>query len=536
MAGTMKLNLEIEPGQYYNGVHELVRLAYQGWLVQPNSPEGADMRLGISVERQGSRAVFRAVAEDASGLRILDESVFSMGLPSAGKKYGGEGSESRWDNELRKALRVFVYNMLCRQAGRNISQYGLLTGMRPVKAAHRLLDILDDAGTLEGALKREYMVDEEKSALLAEIARTSRPFLPEPQAPQRLPVRDRPVSLYIGVPYCPSRCDYCSFPGAVLRNYQQEIPPFLTCLFREMEALGGCLEHYGARVDTVYIGGGTPTILDEKDLEALFTNLWRCFPGAGTGETSMEAGRADTLTAAKLRLMREAGVNRLCINPQTMQDRTLAAIGRRHTAQQVEDMVNEARRAGFNTLNMDLIAGLPGEGQADCEYNCSRLLDLQPENITVHSLAVKRGSPMATRIMQEQGFPGLNEPEMNEPDWSGSGPGQTGGGPVEKAVRYCETAFRAAGYRPYYLYRQKYIRDNMENIGYALSGHICRYNVLMIEERQTIIGLGGGAASKFVDAGQELAGVFYNPKDPYFYRRDIERLAGAKVDKLGALF
>lgn len=280
--------------------------------------------------------------------------------------------------------------------------------------------------------------------------------------------------------------------------------------------MGDSFRKHGIAAGHVYIGGGTPTVLNENDLQGFFFHLQSCFPGAGAVEMSVEAGRADTLNREKLSLMKDAGVGRLCINPQTMQDRTLTRIGRRHTAAQVEEMVDKARQVGFRTINMDLIAGLPGENLEDYEYNCQSLLRLRPENITVHSLAVKKGSLLAINHGLESS--------------------QLGGGEVEQAVRFFEQAWRGAGYQPYYLYRQKYIRDNMENIGYALPGHICQYNVQMIEERQTIIGLGGGAASKFVNEKQELAGVFYNPKDPYFYCRDIERLVKAKVDKLGALF
>lgn len=496
----MKLNLEIEPAKYYSGVHELMRLAFKGWIVKQNSPEGADLRLRVTVDENRPSPGFRAEIEDERGFRPV--SVCHAPL--------ADTPPHQWENEVRKALRVFVYYMLCAYAGHNINQYGLLTGMRPVKAAHRLLDALDDPQGLETALKKEYLVDDEKAALLAEIARTSRPYLAAPGPGVQ------PVSLYIGISYCPSRCTYCSFPGAVLRDYEQQMPAFLNCLFQEMAALGEYLGSRAVRIENIYIGGGTPTILNEKDLQGLFNHLQRCFPRYEGVEMSVEAGRADTLNRTKLQIMKEAGVSRLCINPQTMQDHTLNRIGRWHTAAQVEEMVAAARNIDFNTLNMDLIAGLPGEGQQDYEYNCRRLLSLRPENITVHSLAVKKGSPMAVNNGLES-FP-------------------LGGGEVEKAVRYFEQALREAGYQPYYLYRQKHIRDNMENIGYALPGHICRYNVQMIEERQTIIGLGGGAASKFVNHKQELAGAFYNPKDPFFYCRDIERLVQAKVDKLGAIF
>ncbi len=496
----MKLNVVIEPSHYFNSVHELARLAFYGWELKQDAPDGAQASLYIRVAGAKAAGHMEAEIVDSSGKH--EYSVLLKLVPDM--------HESEIEIQIRKELRIFVYKLLCLYTGRNINPYGLLTGMRPVKAAQRLLDSASDPDGLEELLAREYLTNGEKSALLAEVARNSRPYLhPRGEAVRK-------ISLYAGIPYCPSRCRYCSFPGAVLRDYQQEIPAFLACLHREIDELSGCLRELRLDVENIYIGGGTPSILNDDDLEKLLEAINQGFSGDPGREISVEAGRADTLSRSKLEIMSEAGVRRICINPQTMQDQTLVRIGRLHDTRAVEEAVDLARQAGFKTINMDLIAGLEGEEQVDYEASCRRVLALLPENVTVHSLAVKKGS----RLAREYGFKPV-EGEI---------------GAVEKALRYFEKSFRNAGYRPYYLYRQKYMRDNMENIGFALPGHICRYNVQMIEERQTILGIGGGASSKFVDNRQQLKGAFYNPKDPYFYCRDIERLVQTKVDKLRAIF
>jgi oxygen-independent coproporphyrinogen-3 oxidase len=230
---------------------------------------------------------------------------------------------------------------------------------------------------------------------------------------------------------------------------------------------------------------------------------------------TVEAGRPDTLSAAKIKLLADAGVGRICINPQTMVDDTLRTIGRQHDRRQIIDAVAMAREKGLADINMDIIVGLPGEDLQDNLYTGRELLKLRPENITVHSLAVKRGSRMA----EKEGLSGVGD-KADE---------------VAAGINALAELFAENGYEPYYLYRQKYMKANMENIGYSLPGHYCLYNIQVMEERQTIVALGGGAASKFVDPGDWTLTSFHNPKDPPSYCQNVERLIQRKVDKLLAL-
>ena len=403
-----------------------------------------------------------------------------------------------------------MYQLLCLHLEKNFNPYGILTGVRPVKLVHQLMDQKLTEAEIFGQLTGKYRIDHHKARLLTAVARTNRPFFPEPGQSG-----SHRASLYIGIPFCPSRCSYCSFPGAAIRDYSQEVGSFMEALLREMETVGECIQKKNWLIDTIYIGGGTPTILAEQDWERIFSVLRQKYISSATHEITVEAGRPDTLNPNLLRLLQKAGVNRVCINPQSMQDQTLKRIGRRHDRKMVAEAVRWARQAGIRHINMDIIVGLPGEGAADFLNTAQQVLELEPDNITVHTLAVKKGSALcvtAGRVIAPQ------ESMV-----------------VEQGFNDLRQMFEAEGYRPYYLYRQKFMRANLENIGYCLDQSACRYNVLMMEERQTIIGLGGGAGSKFFATGSRNLVNIHNPKDPQSYVRALPRLIALKVDKLGGL-
>jgi oxygen-independent coproporphyrinogen-3 oxidase len=269
-------------------------------------------------------------------------------------------------------------------------------------------------------------------------------------------------------------------------------------------------------VQSIYLGGGTPTVLSMEDMYRLFDLLGQMYISPATVEITVEAGRPDTLNLAKMQQLKKLGVDRVCINPQTMNNATLMQIGRNHDMEGVMRSVGWAREAGIKNINTDLIVGLPGESLRENTYTAEKILLLQPENITVHTLAVKRGSQMAG---SEKGK--YNYKRMKE---------------VQQGVDYFSDIFRVTGYLPYYLYRQKYMQASLENVGYSLKGHFCLYNIQMIEERQTIIGLGGGGASKFINPMDWSLSSHYNPRNPESYCQTVDALVRRKVDKLIALF
>ncbi len=494
----MRIILKLEPNSLYDSIHELVRMAYPGCEIVCGEGEG-DLMLELRLDIDDKAAVIAAQIHTAQGARTRRERCAIAADIGAGLF-----------NWAKQQVRAFTYDLLCELTGENINRYGILTGMRPVKLAHRLFDQGLNPREIEKRLGSDYRLDPEKAHLLVEIAKANRPYLLGADEAGKW------VSIYLGIPYCPSRCYYCSFPGAVLTNYETEIIPFLEALFREIRALSGYLKERGLKVQTVYLGGGTPTVLSTYHLERLFAELVACgYITAQTAEITVEAGRPDTLDLHKLRALKANGVNRICINPQSMNDNTLAVIGRNHDQKGVIKSLEWVREVGIEKINMDVIIGLPGEGLTENTNTAQQILRLEPDNITVHTLALKKGSLMAEKEN------GITPQERTRQ--------------VEAGVELFSDLLRGAGFVPYYLYRQKYMKASMENLGYARPGSFCLYNIQMIEERQTIIGLGGGAGSKFIDLKAGSLESFYNPKNPAAYCQTVEQLISRKVDKLRAL-
>lgn len=362
----------------------------------------------------------------------------------------------------RRLVRQTLYD-LCRETTGIHPPWGSLTGIRPTHLMYEAIGL-----GLTGEAAKQYVIDNfdvhpDRADILWEIAQV------QGQLP---PPEDKWMDVYIGIPFCTTRCTYCSFSSGELGKGKM-VEPYLAALFREMEACSGMIAATGRTLRAVYVGGGTPTSLNEDQLKRLLDKMMQCFPGAM--EYTVEAGRPDTITPGKLAAIKAAGVGRISINPQTMNDETLRIIGRAHTAQQVIDAYAMAREAGIHHINMDVIAGLPGETVADFARTMAYAKQLRPESLTVHTLAIKR----STRLhFENYRFP-------------------TGVEAAQMVQLGLETA-RALGMQPYYLYRQKNMAGNQENIGYAIPGHVCQYNVDIMEETTHILALGAGGISKRV--------------------------------------
>ncbi|HWI54449.1 MAG TPA: coproporphyrinogen dehydrogenase HemZ, partial [Desulfobacteria bacterium] len=323
------------------------------------------------------------------------------------------------------------------------------------------------------------------------------------------------VSVYIGIPFCPTRCAYCSFPAFSAGSWGTLMKPFLTALEKEIREIGDYLNKAGRTIQTIYIGGGTPTVLDSADLRNMLLTCSESLASSDTTEVTLEAGRPDTITTEKLQIAREFGVTRISINPQTMNGETLKAIGRCHAPEDVVSAFNLARGAGFDNINMDIILGLPGENSSMVEDTLVRLSRLGPENLTVHTLAVKRASHIK-EAKETYSLPSGEE--------------------VSRMLEITAGAAASMQMKPYYLYRQKKMVGPYENIGYAVPGRECLYNIQIIEERQTIVGMGGGAGSKFVEPGTWYLTSHYNPKDPHTYINRIDEIINRKKGLLHKLF
>ncbi len=363
--------------------------------------------------------------------------------------------------------------------------WGALAGVRPTKLTSR--HVLD-GGTMQtaDALLRDvyYVTPARRQLALACTDATVR-------AAQRVGERD--VSLYIGIPFCPTRCAYCSFVSRTVGRHTELIEPYLQALLQEIRLSAELLAKSGRRVRTIYMGGGTPTTLSSAQLALLMDEVRRDFDLQQLLEYTVEGGRPDTLCEEKLRVIREHGADRMSINPQSMVDAVLKRCARPHTAADVLRAYDEAASVGFDAINMDLIAGLPGDDMAGFRHSLDTVVALRPANLTVHTLALKKDADL---FRQREALPTAAQ--------------------VAEMVAYATDVLHAAGYRPYYLYRQKYMSGSFENVGWSRDGLDCLYNIYMMEEIHTIVSVGGGSVSKRNGADGSLV-RFPNPKFPEQY-------------------
>ncbi|MBQ9708286.1 MAG: coproporphyrinogen dehydrogenase HemZ [Firmicutes bacterium] len=364
----------------------------------------------------------------------------------------------------KDALKREIYGLLSSVTGKS-PKWGILTGIRPVKLAGELLDEYRDADHVRQILSERYLLHESKQRLVTDILNYQRKQLGKPD-------RDS-LSVYVGIPFCPTRCLYCSFTSNQVGD--EEMERYLGALLKEIEYCGRAAEADGFHVESVYIGGGTPTSLSAEQLDVLLTAIEDSFDLSGAREFTVEAGRPDTITAEKLTALKDHGVGRISINPQSMKQETLELIGRRHDTEQVREAFRLAKESEIGSVNADLIAGLPGEDLPDFERSLGEIINLGADNITLHTLAVKR----ASRLKEQDEHFNYRDEELRE-----------------SMLTLAREKLRAEGYLPYYLYRQKHTSGNTENIGYCREGHISTYNVRIMEEAQSILAMGAGGISK----------------------------------------
>lgn len=409
----------------------------------------------------------------------------------------------RDNNELKRIIRLGVYKLLEEILNTKGSPWGILTGIRPTKIVHRLWDKGLQAGEIEHILKDNYYLDFEKIKKIMRTTLNQRPYiLSSEEAKKR-------VSIYICIPFCPSKCFYCSFPSFTIKQWGNIISQYLENLHTEIKEVGKALKLKKIIAQTVYIGGGTPTVLNHNQLDKLLYVVNKHLISNQTVELTVEAGRPDTIDIQKLKVLKINNVNRISINPQTMVDRTLKKIGRKHIAQDIIEKVNLAKQIDFPVINMDLIIGLPGEKEEDLLYTLNHIKQLNPNNLTLHTLALKRASKFTKDILQNVNHVNIQRMALLAEEW-------------------CEKQ----KYQPYYLYRQKQMVENLENTGYCKDDFPCLYNIQMIEERQNIWGLGVGASSKIINFTDWTLTNKNNPKDLLLYQNRLKELINFKVSKI----
>ncbi|MDR0381544.1 MAG: coproporphyrinogen dehydrogenase HemZ [Oscillospiraceae bacterium] len=458
------------------------------------------------------------------------------GRVSRGAAYApaGAADDAERTRAWRYALKLSFYRAACRATGRR-PPWGALTGIRPAGVALRVLRAGGTRAQADRLLRDRHRVFPRQRFLCMEAAEAAR------AAEATLAPRD--VSIYVGVPFCPTRCAYCTFVSHSVEKAGALLPAFVRALVREIEVVGALCRSLSLRPVALYIGGGTPTTLSAAQLGEVTAALAARFDLTALREYSVEAGRPDTVDAEKLAVLRGCGVTRVSVNPQSMRDNVLAAVGRPHTAADVRAAYVLVRRAGFPVVNMDLIAGLPGDTPTGFAASVAEVLAMDPENVTLHTLARKRGARLTRPPSRSDGIEVISSnPSGFRISPSGSDSVETissnppgfeispsGSDSVETMLTGAYDCLAGAGYRAYYLYRQKYMAGQFENTGWAKPGAVGLYNICMMEELHTVIALGGGGVTKLVDPARGRIERVFNPKYPYEYLADFERVCENKA-------
>lgn len=435
--------VRIDKPKYEYDIHALVKAFYPEEEVRVLSPDSAVKDRKI-LEMAPRLEIFFGENE----VRIVGEA-------------GEQSAAAKGKDDFKAELYLYFSGL----TGKKLP-WGNLTGIRPTKIAMTMLEEGKSEEEILAFLRERHFVSQEKALLGLDIAKREREIL--------APIDYKNgYSLYIGIPFCPTTCLYCSFTSFPIAGWKKRVGDYLAALKREIDFTADI--YRDKKIDTIYIGGGTPTTLEPEELERLFGYLEGSFDLTGLKEFTVEAGRADSITAEKLAVLKSHGVTRISVNPQTMKEETLKLIGRQHTVDQVREAFYLARKAGFSDINMDMILGLPGETREDVAATIEAVKELSPDSLTVHSLAVKRASHLREWV-GEHGFSMLQN--------------------TEETMRIAAEGAKALSMKPYYLYRQKNMAGNFENVGYAKEGCFGIYNILIMEEKQTIAALGAGTISK----------------------------------------
>lgn len=404
--------------------------------------------------------------------------------------------------ESKRAVKVLAYKAMRTLLEKDLP-WGILTGIRPTKIVHEMMGAGMDVESMKDELCDKYLLDEQKISLLIDIATTERKFI--------YPVDEKKISIYVSIPFCPTRCVYCSFPSHILSKWGHLMGDYLKALDFEIRETANIIKKKGLEIETVYIGGGTPTTLDAGELEFLIDSLKKNLDLSKIKEFTVEAGRPDTIDETKLKALRKMGIDRISINPQTMNDETLEKIGRSHTSKDIKDIYQMARELGFTNINMDLILGLPDETPEMVKNTLEEIKKLDPDSLTVHTMAIKRASKL-NQCIEEYELSKYND--------------------MVDMINISSRYAAEIGMKPYYMYRQKYMLGNLENIGYSKEGFECIYNMQIMEEKQSIIALGAGGISKVFYPAENRLERIPNVKNIEHYIPRVGEMVERKAKEL----
>lgn len=434
---------------------------------------------------EDSILLFTGVSRTSSGGKIIVSLKTKFGTSVRIESFAKELFDR--EQEIERRMGVLVFDLLCNFC-KIRPKWGILTGVRPVKLLRSLKEQHGEKEALD-IFREKYLVTPEKVKLSRATMWNEQRILDRSQR--------NSFSLYISIPFCPTRCSYCSFVSSSVEKSMKLVPEYVEKLCEEIRYTGEIAALCGLRLESVYFGGGTPTTLSAEQLVLLLKTVRDSFDLSYSQEFTVEAGRPDTITKAKLTALRENGVTRISINPQTLNDSVLAEIGRKHSAAQTLEAFRLARECGMDNINMDLIAGLPTDTEESFRSTLDRILALSPESITVHTLSLKRSA----KLYQEE---------------DGSTP-EDEGIAAASMLEYADTSLTTAGYIPYYLYRQSRMVGNLENTGWCKPGFESPYNVYIMDETHTILACGAGAATKVKDPYSDRLERIFNFKFPYEY-------------------
>lgn len=400
------------------------------------------------------------------------------------------------DADVAHEMSILLYDTLSKLTGYTMP-WGILYGVRPARLMHATVESVGRDGAVKKFLSDK--VQQKKIDLALSVMERENRIIELSS--------DNSFSLYVSIPFCPSRCSYCSFVSHSIANAQELIEPYVELLCKELEYTGSVAKELGLRLESVYFGGGTPTTLSPPQLDALLRTIEQSFDLSTVREYTVEAGRPDTVTREKLDTLLSHNVSRISINPQTFNDDVLKSIGRRHTAKQTVDAYNLARQMGFGNINMDFIAGLNSDTLDSFKQSIDTAINLSPESITVHNLALKSGAYLCT----ENELFDLTKRSL-----------------ATQMIDYSYNRLTENAYNPYYMYRQSKSLGNLENVGYAREGYDCLYNIFMMDETHTVLAAGAGAVIKLKNPKTAHIERIYNYKYPYEYIKNFEQIISRK--------
>ncbi|WP_297635746.1 coproporphyrinogen III oxidase [uncultured Clostridium sp.] len=412
-------------------------------------------------------------------------------------------------DDIKISLKKCIFISLKTLTGKEYP-WGILVGIRPSKIALKFLNEGKREEEIIEILKREKLMREDKSKLCIDVAKSEASFVNKDS---------KKISIYVGMAFCPTRCVYCSFASNPIGANKNLVEPYLKALKREIKEIKKYINMRNLKIQTVYFGGGTPTAVSNDEFRSLMEDIYKAFiENRDIEEFTVECGRPDSITRDKLMAMKKYNVDRISVNPQTMNDKTLALIGRGHDSQSVIDVFKEAREIGFKDINMDLILGLPGEGLEQVKHTVGEIKKLKPDSVTIHGLSLKRGSTLHENFILKKGL------RMQEQD------------EILDMFLEVENLAKELEIKPYYMYRQKNMVGNMENLGYSKKGKECIYNIQMIEEKQTIIALGADGVSKIIDLKNNKIERFPNVKGVMEYIKRLDEMVERKIKVLDTVY